>query len=189
MTKHHLGLTDAPSGFRQLVGYKLSEWTDGDATVTFDDRPAPPQPFRRAAWRRADDDHGRDRRLCRLLLPAQGPRAPLGHRLADHAVHGPGEEGHDHGERASCAAAASASSSPMPRPRMPRATSSPSARASTAIAAAAKAPRAYLSKRTPPARSAIRIWRQRSASHPSRRPLRGLLRMRIEMCKAKRTSS
>jgi uncharacterized protein (TIGR00369 family) len=29
---HHL--TDAPSGFRQLVGYKLTEWTDGAATVT-----------------------------------------------------------------------------------------------------------------------------------------------------------
>lgn len=32
-TKTKPGLTDAPSGFRQLVGYKLSEWTDGAATV------------------------------------------------------------------------------------------------------------------------------------------------------------
>lgn len=27
-------LADAPSGFRQLVGYKLTEWSDGAATVT-----------------------------------------------------------------------------------------------------------------------------------------------------------
>jgi uncharacterized protein (TIGR00369 family) len=33
-TKHAHHMTDAPSGFRQLVGYKLSEWTDGAATVT-----------------------------------------------------------------------------------------------------------------------------------------------------------
>jgi uncharacterized protein (TIGR00369 family) len=26
--------TDAPSGFRQLVGYRVLEWHDGDATIT-----------------------------------------------------------------------------------------------------------------------------------------------------------